>query len=319
MKRRIVKNRRELIDFINTYNGLMNCYFTIYDFERFNDNIKIDSSIILDRAFLDFDAHGDKTLQEAFDDMSSVLHDLVEDDIKFKAFFSGKGFHVIVFGEEAENIRQIQRWYLRIKEGRDTLDDSGIQTNRLRRIPNTVNMSSSDENGEPYFCIPLVIDDLIGGLDGVLALAKEPRLVDGTCGHELISWPSVEAIEISKEEIVAPKPIGKLPILPCLHNAIMVENPGHYARVYLALWYRDIIALGERNITRQKKEEIMDMIMSEFEHIANSKPDVWGDWNEQVTRGYLRGVVEKGYNAPGCKNVLIPQGYCIGKCWRYAE
>ena len=99
MKRRIVRNRRELIDFINTYNGLMNCYFTIYDFERFNDNVKIDSSIILDRAFLDFDAHGDKTLQEAYDDMSSVLHDLVEDNIKFKAFFSGKGFHVIVFGD----------------------------------------------------------------------------------------------------------------------------------------------------------------------------------------------------------------------------
>ena len=49
------------------------------------------------------------------------------------------------------------------------------------------------------------------------------------------------------------------------------------------------------------------------------KPDVWGDWNPQVTRGYLRGIVEKGYNAPGCKNVLIPQGYCIGRCWRYAE
>ena len=319
MKRRIVKNRVELIEFINTYNGMMNCYFTIYDFKKFNDNVKIDSSIILDRAFLDFDAHGDKTLQEAYDDMCSVLTELMIDNIKFKAFFSGKGFHVIVYGIEAENIRQIQRWYMKIRKGRNTLDDSGIQTNRLRRIPNTVNMSSDDGRGEPYFCIPLLISDIGNGLEPILALAKQPRLVDGTHGSELITWPEVEPIEISKEEIIPPKPVGKLPILPCLHNAIMVENPGHFARVYLAQWYRDILALGERNITREKKEEAMEIIMDEFEHIANSKPDVWGDWNPQVTRGYLRGIVEKGYNAPGCKNVLIPQGYCIGRCWRYAE
>ena len=40
-----------------------------------------------------------------------------------------------------------------------TLDDSVGQSTRLRRVPNTVNMSSSDENGNPYYCIPLLEED----------------------------------------------------------------------------------------------------------------------------------------------------------------
>ena len=36
---------------------------------------------------------------------------------------------------------------------------------------------------------------------------------------------------------------GRLPILPCLYNAIMVENPSHMARVYLVSWYRDLLTI----------------------------------------------------------------------------
>jgi hypothetical protein len=58
--------------------------------------------------------------------------------------------------------------------------------------------------------------------------------------------------------------------------------------------------------------------MTELEHIA-SKDDVWLDWDYNKTKNYVWGIVNKGYNAPSCYNVLIPQGYCVGKCWRYHE
>ena len=55
-------NKNEMIDWIKMYNGKMNCYYTIYDFGEFSDKEKIESSVILDRAFLDFDAHGRQPL-----------------------------------------------------------------------------------------------------------------------------------------------------------------------------------------------------------------------------------------------------------------
>ena len=125
-------------------------------------------------------------------------------------------------------------------------------------------------------------------------------------------------MKLSDVEVDIPTPLGRLPILPCLHNAITVENPSHYARVYLIQWYRDLLSLGERNINLQKQQEIIDAIMTELDSIASGE-DMWLDWDESKTRGYVTGIVRKGYNAAGCKSVLIPQGYCVGKCWRYTE
>jgi len=317
-----VKNKSEMIEWINQYNGKMNCYYTIYDFTFFSEKEKIESSVIKDRAFLDLDAHGDMSLSRAYLDLQLLARNFLEQDILFQMYFSGKGFHVIVHGEIANEIRQIQSWYRYIKENDgyvlESLDDSGIQTNRLRRIPNTVNLSSSDENGEPYFCIPILKEDLDKPLEYITELAKKPRLVQSKYGTKLVSWPKVKPMDMSDIEIEGTKPINKLPIIPCLLNAIMVQNPGHYARVYLVQWYRDILTMGHKNLNLGQKKEVAETIMTELEHIA-SKDDVWLDWDYNKTKNYVWGIVNKGYNAPSCYNVLIPQGYCVGKCWRYHE
>ena len=317
-----MKNKSEMIEWINQYNGKMNCYYTIYDFTFFSEKEKIESSVIKDRAFLDLDAHGDMSLSRAYLDLQLLARNFLEQDILFQMYFSGKGFHVIVHGEIANEIRQIQSWYRYIKENDgyvlESLDDSGIQTNRLRRIPNTVNLSSSDENGEPYFCIPILKEDLDKPLEYITELAKKPRLVQSKYGTKLVSWPKVKPMDMSDIEIEGTKPINKLPIIPCLLNAIMVQNPGHYARVYLVQWYRDILTMGHKNLNLEQKKGVAETIMTELEHIA-SKDDVWLDWDYNKTKNYVWGIVNKGYNAPSCYNVLIPQGYCVGKCWRYHE
>ena len=312
-------NKSEMINWIKMYNGKMNCYYTIYDFEEFSDKEKIESSVILDRAFLDFDAHDEITIDEAYQDFKTAAYFLMTATIKIQMYFSGKGFHIIVHGEVAKDIRQIQSWYRLLKEKigpLNSLDDSGIQTNRLRRIPNTVNMSSSDENGEPYFCIPLLHEDLKIQSYEILQLAKEPRFIKSEHGSWRTDWPSVKPIEISEEEVEPIKPIKNLPIIPCLYNAIMVQNPGHYARVYLVQWYRDILTMGQREIPLSYKKDVANQIMEELKEIA-SHEDVWLDWDEYKTKNYIWGIVNKGYNAPSCSNILIPQGYCVGKCWRY--
>ena len=115
-----------------------------------------------------------------------------------------------------------------------------------------------------------------------------------------------------------PDSIGRLPILPCLHNAITVENPSHYAMVYLTQWYRDLLSIGQREISLEAQNQIIAKIMEEFREIANVD-GIWLDWDESKTRGHVEYIVIRGYNAPGCRSVLIPQGYCIGKCWRYND
>ena len=45
-----------------------------------------------------------------------------------------------------------------------------------------------------------------------------------------------------ERSVSVPSSVGKLPMLPCLYNAVMVENPSHIARAYLVSWYRDLLS-----------------------------------------------------------------------------
>jgi len=310
MKRKIVKNKQEYLDWVNAYNGRMNCYTTVYDFEVFGENTKIDNSVVLDRMFLDFDAH-DEPLVNAYYDFVGVCTKYLEENIKFRPYFSGQGFHIIVYGEVADDIRSIQRYYSKLATDYDTLDRTGIQTNRLRRVPNTENMKVG------RFCIPVNIESE-PSLDDILSLTDGIVADDFVYGSNLVRWPEVEPISMSSVEIDVPDSIGRLPILPCLHNAITVENPSHYARVYLTQWYRDLLSIGQREISLEAQNQIIAKIMEEFREIANVD-GIWLDWDESKTRGHVEYIVSRGYNAPGCRSVLIPQGYCIGKCWRYND
>jgi len=313
MKRQIVKNKNEFVDWVNSFNGKMNCYTTVYDYEHYAENAKVDNSIILDRMFLDFDSHHEP-LVNSFNDMCYIANKFEKEDLAFKMYFSGKGFHIILYGEKVNDIRSIQQYYSELAKDCNTLDRTGIQTNRLKRIPNTVNLSSEG----PYFCIPLSFEDINNGLDYILNIATKGNHKSIKYGSTLKKWKGVAPIEISEVEIVPPKPPGDLPILPCLNNSIMVENPGHYARVYLAQWYRDILAMGERHLTTEKQNEIVEIIINEFKAIA-ARENVWLDWDESVSRKHVSFIVRGGYHAPSCKDKLIPQGYCVGKCWRYGE
>ena len=114
-----------------------------------------------------------------------------------------------------------------------------------------------------------------------------------------------------------PKTVGKLPILPCLHNATMTENPSHIARAYLVSWYRDLLS-GYQNLnTHQVKEEVLNLVVEELESVFGESDSVWLDWDKNTTKKHARFTVHNNYNTPHC-NKLISEGFCIGKCWRYA-
>lgn len=316
MKRQIVKSEEEFRKWVNTYNGIMNCYTTVYDFADFTDNAKVDSSVILDRMFLDFDAHGEP-LENAYNDFLGVHRYFVEQNIKHDTIFSGKGFHIIAYGEVADDIRCIQEYYTDLAKNYPTLDRTGIQTNRLRRIPNTMNLST-EEGLYCYHINPKPFGKFMPNRIKTYLTYSRATNIDSPTGDKLIRWPKVKPVSVSETLIDVPEALGRIPILPCLQNAITVENPSHMARVYLVQWYRDLLSLGVRDVSSDQQEEIVNSIMSELEYLA-SRENMWLDWDEKVTKKHVEWIVSKGYHAPSCNGSLIPQGYCVGKCWRYHE
>ena len=58
-----MKTKNEYIDFVKAQNNYTNVYTTVYDFEKFSDSAKIESSVLINRIFLDFDAHDGESLE----------------------------------------------------------------------------------------------------------------------------------------------------------------------------------------------------------------------------------------------------------------
>ena len=325
MRRKIVLSKNDYISFVKAQNNRTNVYTTVYDFEHFSETAKIESSVILNRIFLDFDGH-DGDLNNAYRDIKIIMDWVMLEDIKHTLFFSGRGFHLFLDGKETESIRNIQAYFKTVKDmliakvGKDiTLDDRVGQTTRLRRIPNTVNMSSADNNGNPLFCIPLFYDDLSLHLNDLIALASKPRGIPfRKVGNNLVEFPEQPPIEAVEGEISVPFYEGKLPLLPCLHNSVMSENPSHMARAYLVSWYRDLLTQRTNLSSTEQKNKVLDMIVSEIESVFGEKENVWLDWDKNETRKHARFTVHGNYNTPSCDK-LISEGYCIGKCWRFPD
>jgi hypothetical protein len=323
MRRKIVFSKNEYIRFVNAQNNRTNVYTTVYDFGEFTEKAKIDSSVILDRIFLDFDAH-EEELKTAWRDVKVVMNWVIENEYYYTLFFSGRGFHLFLFGVETESMRDIQSLFRVIKKhliekvGEPiTLDERVGQTTRLRRVPNTVNMSSSDGYGNARYCIPLLEEDLQLNIEDILLLSREPRtLAFSKGGKKPVSFPKAPPIEAVDGEVSVPETVGSLPMLPCLHNAVMTENPSHLSRAYLVSWYRDLISGYRDLITIEDKKKTLDLVVDELERVFADSDSVWLDWDKSTTKKNAKFTVFNNYNTPHCDK-LITEGYCVGKCWRY--
>jgi hypothetical protein len=325
MRRKVVLARNEYADFVNAQNNKTNVYTTVYDFEHFSERAKVESSVIIDRVFLDFDAHTDN-LDMAWRDVKQVMELVINRDYSHTLFFSGRGFHMFLFGERAKDMRCVQTFFREIKQyliskvgNNITLDDRVGQTTRLRRVPNTVNMSSADSEGNPLYCIPLTIDDLSLSLESILALAASPRHIPfKKGGKNRVVFPNAPPLEAIGGEVSVPNTVGNLPMLPCLHNAVMTENPSHMSRAYLVSWYRDLIS-GYRDLTTTaEKTKTLELVIEELERVFAESDSVWLDWDKNETRKHARFTVFNNYNTPHCDK-LISEGYCVGKCWRFPD
>ena len=318
----IVKDISDYKDFIKIYNGKMNIYTSVYDYEYFTEKRGLEYSIILDRIFLDFDAH-DGNLEEAYNACNKMHKWLIEKEYKHTVAFSGRGFHIFVYGEVTQSLRRIKAFFNICRDvvnGSSSLDELVINTSRLRRVQNTYHL------GANCWCIP--IEDMSKGLEEIIKLADRPsKHQPKYYGDKLVEWPDVKSMEVVDIEIDSVESPGFLPILPCLKNAIMVENPNHRVRVLLVQWYNEflsemVVIENELNCTPREisGEALRDMkriIEKEIKTIADNE-DIWIDYNATKTKGHIDYIIRNRYMAPHC-NTLIDEGMCVGKCWRYSQ
>ena len=334
-KRKLVHSQEEFNDFVRLYNGKMNCFTSVYDYEQYTDKQAVTSSVILDRIFLDFDAHHGEThkvtgaqiisakfIDKCREDLVLVVDYLIKKDYQHDISFSGRGYHVYVYGEPTKNIRRLTAFFNEIKKltVNGTLDSSAVSPRRLRRIRNTMNMKAAYGYG-CYYCIPLTNYTSWG--EDILELARGPNEIPlQITGNTLVKWPEVPPIEESNVEVDVIK-VGKLPIPPCMHSAVMVENPTDIARMYLVSWYRDLLLWCDLNVpfdsTKitpdvETRQQIVKQIVAEIKNLHETH-DVWLDFKEDVTEFRTKYIIDGNYSFPNC-NKLISDGYCVGKCWR---
>ena len=323
----IVKTMEEYKDFIKMYNGKMNLFTSVYDYGHFTSNRGLEYSIILDRIFLDFDAHGDsESLPELFEDVNKMHEWLLKNNYKHTVAFSGRGFHIFVYGEVAKSFRQVKAFFNichDVINKSKYLDTVVINTSRLRRIQNTYHLGAS------RWCIPIMSEDLDMGIEHIIRLSEGGRrnIESKIYGDRLVVWPNVESMEAVDIEIDSVESPGDLPILPCLKNAIMVENPNHRARVLLVQWYNEFLSeltvvkeglnCKPRELSGGSLVDIKSIIENEINTIASNE-DTWIDYNKYETQKHVSFIVDGRYMAPHC-NTLIEEGLCIGKCWRYGH
>ena len=317
--------KNDYFEFVKSHNNRTNVYTTVYDFEHFTETMPVEDSVIIDRIFLDFDAHEDN-LDMAWRDVKVVMEMVIENNYLHTLFFSGRGFHLFLFGKTTKNMRNVQTFFREIKQlldlkvgKRNSLDERVGQKTRLRRVPNTVNMSSSDGKGNARYCIPLMIDDLRLDIEEILTMALKPRLLPfKKSGKKEVIFPEAPPIEAMEGSVSVPSTVGNLPMLPCLYNAVMVENPTHLARAYLVSWYRDLLSGYTDLVNQTDKAQVHKLVVEELERVFADSDSVWLDWDKSETIKHSKFTVYNNYNTPHCDK-LISDGFCVGKCWRYSS
>ena len=325
LRRVVVQDKEKYVDFVKSFNGKMNVYTSVYNYEDFSNNRGLEYTVIIDKLFLDFDAHGDEPLWKAYEDFKTIHRWLIAKELKHSLAFSGRGFYIFVYGNRTFDIRRVKAGFDIIHDviGKSPrLDKLVINPARLRRVQNTYHM------GANLFSINLTKEDLDSKVEHIVNMAKRPRKQETVFyGDKLMSWPDVKTLQMAKIEIESVESPGKLPILPCLKTAVMVQNPLHRSRHLLVQWYNEMLSemvVIENNLTCTPREvsgdalkDIVNIICQEINTIAQND-EVWLDYDEYKTRRGTEYVVNKRYMAPSC-HTLINEGYCIGKCWRFPE
>jgi hypothetical protein len=318
LKRAMCHDKNQWDSYVRVLGTKSSCYTSLYSFKELKDGRINYDTVIIDRAWWDFDSNDDYTIEDVKDDVALLLRRL-EGDVRLVA--TGRGFHIHqlfktpVIGKIW--MRKLQTYEKHMARGLKTLDGVGFPE-KLTRIPGTYNPKRN------RWSVPIDPQTFCSNPQG-FKIPKTPKNehkeydpfvgVGRYDGFDFTSWT-----QENHDVLVVPEPDGNIgevtdaglvPMIPCIERAINVSNPAHHVRValvqHMAEHLRDFV---DPNTLGQS--ELIEIENSIFDYIKGLG---WRDFKPSRTRQGIRTNIRYS-NSPTC-GWFISRGLCPGKCWRY--
>ena len=314
-KRFFITNMEVYLNYINFFNGKDEVFTNTYNYkETYIDEYnreKFDrKSIIIDRIPFDFDT------SESYSDMCKLHHYLKKDNISHTVNFSGNGYHVYIHTEisDINTILDVSLFQNKICKQLGLDVDPTIVGNpsHLIRIPGTYNKRRG------RFCISLTEEEINTSHEEICELAKAQRKGIIKLEGNLFELEHLKSSDILPDFPKFDKPLEDLDIdlellIPCL--TINIRSGGHLPhkdRVFICQYLSEIYRNG-RHPKSLNKEELDDIV----NNITDFFEDITIDFNRNLTKKYVYGIVKKYKNSPSCQTLKMA-GKCIETefCWR---
>ncbi len=320
LKRSLCLSKGAYDNYIDKLNGKASCYTSLYNFERLDPvrSWKPDlDSVVIDRAWWDFDIVEGGTIEDVKNDVSILLSKL-EGDVRL--VFTGRGFHVHQFFQTkvygTSMSRHIDRYQRKMSQGLETLDGVG-HPQKLTRIPDTYNITRGkwavNVDKKMFMADPLGYT--IPSKPDASLTHHDPFVGDDAdSDFSITRWVAKNPISLTVENnLVFDGDIGtmeQIPIPPCIDMAIRVDNPRHEVRLALVQHLAENLRwfAPAATVSTQDKKIMVDTIV-DFISTLN-----WRDFNKSTSRFHVESIINYD-NAPSC-GWIRARGLCVGTCWR---
>lgn len=313
LKRSRCYSMDDFVSYVKRLNGKSDIYTSLFAFDDPNDY----DTVIIDRAWWDFDMNEEFSMQQVKEDVATLISRL-EGDVR--AVATGRGFHVHQIFKRSVRGRQwafhLDRYEREMAEGLLSLDGVGYPE-KLTRVSMTFNckrgrwalpISAREFAKDPHaFKIPEK------PLKNLLQYDPFRCEVNFDECFDLVLWnaqnPYEETQNSSYETVMVGEHEGEINLPTCLNRAIRVSNPPHHVRVALVQemarqlrWFAD-----PKELPHQEKMNIADIICGYIEGLN------WIDYNPSITQKYVRGMMDYR-NAPS-PSWYKKHNLCEGGCW----
>ena len=319
LRRAACSSRQNFDDYVNKVNGRASCYTSLYSFQRAEPSRpwKMDiASVIMDRAWWDFDIEEDGSLDDVKLDAAELINRL---DGDVRTVFTGRGFHVHQMFDKpvmgTSIAKHIDRYERKMAKGLKSLDGVG-HPQKLTRIPDTynptrekwaVNIDTEEFAANPIaYNIPPKPESRFKDLD---PFRGTPKHSDFSITKWIAANPQIDVTfsSVMHEKVGS---AGQIPIPPCIEQAIAHENPKHAPRLALAYHLYENLRwfVPPASLTSQQKDEITTEMVDFISTLG------WRDFNPSESRMHVRSILDHE-NTPTCAWLSAKIG-CPGSCWR---
>ncbi len=321
LRRLTIGDREAYENYIKNYNGRTSLYTSLYSYEETQYSMGrrvIPETVVMDRAWWDFDTTDDYDIQAVKNDVRVLLTRL-RGDVRIVA--TGRGFHVHeLFSAPVKGLaisKHLDRYQRKMATGLNTLDGVG-HPKKLTRIPDTwnvarkrwcVNIDPDKFKRSPMsYAIPSQPQSSLKKFDPFIGMKSRSKF-------DIRQWikenPMEEThlVKVDSSTITIGDAIG-IPLPTCLERAIKKENPRHDIRVALAQFLSQNLRWFADKDSMSKEQ--MDKIELEICNYISTLN--WRDYNPKTTSQNVRYIINTYNNSPSPKWYLS-RGYCDGNCW----